>query len=125
MTKKKLTFEVFTPTKSEVNVEKAELLLKSAKEWLTQHKGERAQQSFKEVSEFLGVKFSNAHNLSWVFSPHNKRSPVRELAVKYGVYVGRHNGLDKKPENQSITFRDMRITDIPEDEKELRRKLSG
>jgi len=123
MTKvKKINFEKDTKVKPDTT--KAELLIKSAREWLDKHEGEVAKKSFTEVRDLLGVG-SNSHNLSWLFSPSNRNGPFRELSIKYRVYVGRHNGLDKDVNKQSVTFRNLRVKDIPEEETEIRKQLSG
>lgn len=112
-------------SKARANIVEAETLIKGARKWLDEHKGEVCKKSFPDVCKVLGVQFSNAHNLSWEFSPSNPRGVFKHLTVKYKVYVGRHYGIDKDLNKQSVSFRELSVKDIPETDKETRKVLSG
>lgn len=111
--------------KSVANIPQAEEMLKFARGWLDEHKGEVCKTTFLDASKVLGVQFSNSHNLSWAFSPSNPRGPFKELTYKYRIYVGRHHGTDSDLEKQEISFRELARKDVPEEEKEVRSKLFG
>ena len=134
----KIEFEVDTGKHTVTNLKQAEDLIKSARKWLDEHKdmaNPQAKFGFISVCKLLGFwkssknssagspTIDNSHNLSWKFSPSNPNAPFRELALKYRVYVGRHNGIAKDPAIQSVSFRQMTITDIPEGDKETREKF--